>query len=488
MSFQFVDNSDINRKTRKIIRSHVMKGRNCGKVRIKRDRNPQPTTSRSIIAYRPENASNDDDASNTALGNPQSNSSIIAVARQLANDLTLLSSTSTIAPRTMLHLRQLAFFIIDVISPAEFCRYTRVTEWMWFQLIFSNKAYFHCNIAMASACAAFITGDESHSPVALHHMSQAYRLVNQQLSSDEALSDTTIAVVASINIYDRLYGDPQKALVHLNGVTRMIALRGGIRELAKRNFIIAEKAFRSDIELALHCRSKPKFCSDDVPRHSLLIDSNDCPQRRNREEDDFVKSILYQSACTELRDVVLDIFRFSHILDQASRERKLDPASYQSTLIYISYRLLEIKLPHQNSEAEDNFNNLIQLALIGFQNTFCFGIGRKLILFPLLIEQFRSTAQTISEHDRSRKMIVFWALLMGRVSSLTKGDGLWLIPKLKILAHELGLRTWPLVSNALRGFPWVKVAHEAQGEAFWNTTLAQPQLFNVCRTLGGCPS
>ncbi|KAJ8126663.1 hypothetical protein O1611_g6976 [Lasiodiplodia mahajangana] len=382
MSFQFVDNSDINRKARKLIRSHVMRGKNLGKVRIKRDRNPEPTASRAIIAYETGNTFNDDDVSNTTSGNLQSKSSILAVTRQLASDLTLLSSTSTIAPQTMLHLRQLAFFVLDVISPAEFCQHTRVTEWMWFQLVFSNEAYFHCNIAMALACAAFITGDESHSPVALYHMSQAYRSINQQLSSDEALSDTTIAVVASINVYDRLYGDPQKALVHLNGVTRMIELRGGIRELAKRNFIIAEKAFRSDIELALHCRSKPKFCSDDVPRHFILVDPKDCPQRQNKEEDEFVKSVL-------------------------------------------------------------------------------------------------SIAQTISEHDRSRKMIVFWALMMGRISSLTKGDDLWLIPKLKILAHELELRTWPLVRDVLREFPWVKVSHEAQGEAFWNTTLAQPQLFNL---------
>jgi hypothetical protein len=103
---------------------------------------------------------------------------------------------------------------------------------------------FHCTIAMASACAAFITGDSNHSPVALYHMSQAYRLVNQNLSGNEPFPDTTIAVVAAINIYDRLYGDPQKAMIHLEGFTRMIAMRGGIRELAKRNFIIAEKAFR----------------------------------------------------------------------------------------------------------------------------------------------------------------------------------------------------------------------------------------------------
>ncbi|KAI1133365.1 hypothetical protein F5Y10DRAFT_287747 [Nemania abortiva] len=476
MSFQFVDNSDINRKARKLIRSHVMKGKNCGKVRVKRDRNPRPTVDKSIVPYGIRNTPSDNETSIGAWGNPKCKSSILAVARQLANDMSLLSLSSmmAIAPQTMLHLRQLAFFVLDVISPAEFCQHTGVTEWMWFQLTFSDEA------SMASACAAFVTGDSRHSPVALHHMSKVYRLVNERLSGNEALSDTTIAVVASINIYDRLYGDPQKALVHLNGVTRMIALKGGVRELAKRNFVIAEKAFRSDIELALHCGIKPKFSSDDVPRHLILVHPKDCPARHNHEEDEFVASVLYQLVRAELRDVVLDTLRFSHLLDRASHGRKLDPAAYQSTIIYISYRLLEIKLPHDSSGANDDFNTLIQLAMTGFQNTFCYGIGRKLITFPLLMERFRSVAQIISEHNRPRKMVIFWALLMGRISSLANGDDdLWLIPKLKILAHELGLHTWSAASDAFREFPWVKVAHEPQGEAFWNTAIAQPQLFNL---------
>lgn len=75
-------------------------------------------------------------------------------------------------------------------------------------------------------------------------MSEAYRLLNDRLSSKQPLSDTTVAVVASINVYDRLYGDPRKAMIHLNGLAKMITLTGGIGELAKRNIIIAEKVFR----------------------------------------------------------------------------------------------------------------------------------------------------------------------------------------------------------------------------------------------------
>ncbi|KAI8953458.1 hypothetical protein F4801DRAFT_115965 [Xylaria longipes] len=474
MSFRFVDNSNINSKTRKTIRSHVMKGKNCGKTRSKKEKQSKPTTERSIITHRTGGALSSNEPPITTSEHPWDRNSMLAVTRQLANDPTLMSSTTRITPQAMLHFQQLYNFIMDIVSPPEFCRFTGVTEWMWFQLTFYNKAYFHSTIAIASACAAFLTEDPYHSPIALYHLSQAYRLINQELSSNEELSDATIAVVAAINVYDRLYGDPQKAMVHLNGVTRMVALRGGIGELAKRNFIIAEKVFRSDIELALNCGSKSKFSSDDVPRHLILLHSWDCLEPRRLEEAELFGSVLHQSVCVDLREVVLDFLRLSRILDQANRGHdKLDVPAYQSTLMYVGYRLLETKCPHHDSEVNTNFDILVWLALVGFNNTFCFGLDRKLMTFPPVMEQFTSVAQTICENDRPRQMVVFWALLMGKISSLTVGDETWLVTKLKALANDLELRTWSEVSNALRTFPWVKATHEVQGEKFWNRTLAQ---------------
>jgi hypothetical protein len=144
--------------------------------------------------------------------------------------------------------------------------------------------------------------------------------------------------------------------------------------------------------------------------------------------------------------------------------------AFQSTLIYVAYRLVETELPHHG------FDKLIQLALVGFQNTFWVGIGPKLITFPLMAECFRSVARIIcnGEETRPRQTIVFWALLMGRISLLSEVDDLWLLPRLKTLAKALELRTWREASDALHAFPWVKALHDALGEAVWNATLAQP--------------
>lgn len=117
MPFQFVDNSDINNKSRKLIRSHVMKGKNIGKIRIKKDKNPKPeanNNNNSIITRRPWGYPNINGLPVTDPGNPHSRDAIISVTRQIVNDLSLLAPTK-VAPQAMLHLQQSKIYSIPIV-------------------------------------------------------------------------------------------------------------------------------------------------------------------------------------------------------------------------------------------------------------------------------------------------------------------------------------------------------------------------------------
>ncbi|KAI0521923.1 hypothetical protein F5B22DRAFT_594702 [Xylaria bambusicola] len=475
MSFQFVNQSDItNTRERKLIRSHVMKGKNLGKKKPKRKQQSESTPSTPIVSERPEidNGASSLDLLRSLQRESSVPVSVPVIFRQVANEFnTLISMTGVnVTSETVSYIRHMFFYVLDVTSPAKFCQSTGVTAQMWAHLAIHNKAYFHCTIAMASACAAFVAGDSYHSPVALGHMSQAYRLLNDRLSSKEPLSDTTVAVVAAINVYDRLYGDPQKAMVHLNGLVDMIASIGGISELAKRNIIIAEKIFQCDIELALSCGSTPKFSTAVVPPNLVLTSPLCWHQPHGSGDAELMNSVLYQSVSAELGEPVLEALRFSRILDQATHAQKLDSLAYQCTHIYIGYRLLETKL-HNESGAGTGLDALVHVALTGFHNTFCFSIGGKLLAFPLIMDRFRTAAQSARGDDRVQQMVVFWALLMGRISALAGDDDTWLVVKVEMLARDLGLRTWAQVSDALGTFPWVKAVHDAHGERFWRAKI-----------------
>jgi len=81
-------------------------------------------------------------------------------------------------------------------------------------------------------------------PMALKHLSKAYRLTQARLSGPDAISDMAIAAVTMLVIYQLVHGEPRIGLVHFNGLCRMIELRGGLAELGKHDRALAQKPWR----------------------------------------------------------------------------------------------------------------------------------------------------------------------------------------------------------------------------------------------------
>lgn len=79
---------------------------------------------------------------------------------------------------------------------------------------------------------------------AMHHLSDTFRLVNKKLSGTEAASDTTIAAVVGMIQYQRIRRDYHHGQVHLEGVERMVQLRGGMAQLMQVTSGLAQKVLR----------------------------------------------------------------------------------------------------------------------------------------------------------------------------------------------------------------------------------------------------
>lgn len=79
---------------------------------------------------------------------------------------------------------------------------------------------------------------------AMRHLSHTFRLVNERLSGNDAVSDPTIAVVLTMAKYERLQGQHRHSLVHFEGLRRMVELRGGISQLTRNKPDLAQKIFR----------------------------------------------------------------------------------------------------------------------------------------------------------------------------------------------------------------------------------------------------
>ena len=99
---------------------------------------------------------------------------------------------------------------------------------------------------MAIFMTAFPTSNRgrSHQTDRVRHLCLAIRLVNARLSGRDAVSNETVMVVLSLGLYERFQGEYRRGLVHLDGLVRMMDLRGGIREFSTSRPDLARKVFR----------------------------------------------------------------------------------------------------------------------------------------------------------------------------------------------------------------------------------------------------
>jgi hypothetical protein len=77
----------------------------------------------------------------------------------------------------------------------------------------------------------FFCDSNALSSKAAYHLGQAVSLVNQKLDTEEALSISNLSVVNFLIVQEILREAQPKAEIHLDGLKRMLDLRGGLSHL-----------------------------------------------------------------------------------------------------------------------------------------------------------------------------------------------------------------------------------------------------------------
>jgi hypothetical protein len=62
--------------------------------------------------------------------------------------------------------------------------------------------------------------------MAIRHLNQTFRLINDRISSTGHLSVSTLAVVMALSTYESSRGFYDKGMIHASGVFQMVEMRG----------------------------------------------------------------------------------------------------------------------------------------------------------------------------------------------------------------------------------------------------------------------
>jgi hypothetical protein len=92
-------------------------------------------------------------------------------------------------------------------------------------------AGFHSTMAIALSSLDNLLTKSEGKVQAMRHVSHTFRLVNQKLCGQSALTDSTIAAIVSMAQYEHHQNRIQQGSVHAQGLWQITQLRGGVSNL-----------------------------------------------------------------------------------------------------------------------------------------------------------------------------------------------------------------------------------------------------------------
>ncbi|KAI1305061.1 hypothetical protein F5Y03DRAFT_163162 [Xylaria venustula] len=486
MSIQFIDNASIDKNTRRLIRSHVAKGKNLGRTIHRPSRHPRKARVTASEDTAPELRPEADNSIESAVS--------LTIQRQLQEELSssLPFDTSPTCRRLFCHCwfypgRLFSFMLrTNQTEVATFMRLEPYTPELrktvikidgprlFLQYAFFDEAFFHCVVAMSVAASIPFTATRQETTEAFSHLSRGIQLVNQRLAEnrDSALSGTTLAVVILMAQHERLLGYYDHALVHFEGLHKIVALRGGISTVVSECPGVAQKALQADFDFALHLGSSTRFSPKCIPGKAALgwlrekywetrTESHHAPVFAISEKEGF-------------REVFEDMCVLAWLVnDNTVHGITVNDYDFHNILLLIGYRLLNVQPLNTPIEDRDKLELLLHLGLAALMAKFFFTMGMKPPDVDLLYRYIVSAALKHQYTSRDEQERLLWLLFTGKSTLLINvDDDIWLIPEISRVTAQLGISTWDQVSRILQKFPWVRTFSNESAQTLWNQTCS----------------
>ncbi|CAG9983258.1 unnamed protein product [Clonostachys byssicola] len=472
-SFQFVDHSAIDKKARRSIRSHVMKGKNVGKVRTPR-RHLAATSAVVATTSKPKDVNRTQEpAISHEIDFFQARSSPKLLV-QLGNELSGVKMPCSVSRQSRRFIHDFMCYVADSIYPPELCLepYDIVKD-IWIRYMFVDEAYYHCLVALSEACIGFIVQREQDSAEFTQHLTRGLQLINVKLSGVHALSDLAICTVILLCLVSSIRTLPSQTKVHFDGLCRMINLRGGLDQL-KENPFLTEKAHRLDIELALQLGCQTQLSATTKRLDSLL--PNYCDPAFESPSP-----LANAVAHGDLRVFMItqDITKVTRILNSTVPASRLYPTAFQDIVTHLTYRLLDIDSV-DGCQLFGAVTTAVHRGLLAFMLTFVTQLSRqRQIPYPVLKSSLMEALDHPDFINNVDPATHAWLLIVAGMHVLDKSISVtWLRPRLLEVMSVFGTTDWKFGRALLNYYPWVDFLHDESASQIWRDCFGATSLHN----------
>ncbi|KAF4465537.1 hypothetical protein FALBO_7621 [Fusarium albosuccineum] len=434
-TFFFVDGVHADRASKRLMRRHVMKGKNAGKTFKRQSRLSLQVAQRHTLTR----------IARPVISNPfrtfRFPVEVTPIAGKAIDDFFNLTS--------------------DSIYPVQLGFSLHEAKRKWLQILFEDQPTYECTLTLMQASNETFLGAGDDSPTALHNLSQTLAQFQKRLGGRDALADSTIAIVISLIHQEQVAQHLSAAEVHVRGLKRIVDLRGGLDQIHE-NVPLVLKICKTDILFTMQKGGLPLFYRDQMyDVQNLLLSRGFC---FDRSSDAY--SVRQNRLDPVLQDILSDSMGICRLYNKHMTEQPLTLDEFQEVLVSICYRLLWFRTLDESRQKSD-IQSAYHIGLVVFMmSIFLQDKQRRMIKYGLMAVCVRDVLDSeLDEHEQELKL---WLMILGGIwVSGDEGED-WAVSRLQDMALGLGITTWDEAREYISKFPLIDAIHDVPGRKIWD--------------------
>ncbi|KAJ4286655.1 hypothetical protein N0V90_012907 [Kalmusia sp. IMI 367209] len=440
--------SGSNKEIRKFIRSHVMRGKNRKKKSLKA----------SLLTNNHE--------ANTPRDEPET---AVSIPPKAGGEVSFSLIPDEVGPDMLDAVRTLQIGMVTVQTD----QFADQVETWWLQAMFRDLVCVHFAIFVGKAYQNIVRGAGYNEPAALQYYVKTLSLLQRRVAGGDAemvTSDETIMVVTGLAKSAIFRGNVEVAAKHLEGLKKMVGLRGGLSSFNRR---LLTKVCHADIGLSLSTGRKPIFFSGDSscnsfisPRRAGMSD----PGRSTRHTPAAPSGMqaFLDTLDVRLRHVFDDLYELSRAANLATQcSLVMNGAMYEELTISAHYQLINLETEPRSVD------ETVRLALLAFGSTLLLQWKGANDHYADLTRKLEGAllAAPAKVHDGMPAVLTLWLYVMGYLV-FDERERVRLRPALLDLLLGMGLTSWDETRASVKSVLWVNLLHDCPAEELLQPVFA----------------
>ncbi|KIX03592.1 uncharacterized protein Z518_07145 [Rhinocladiella mackenziei CBS 650.93] len=285
-----------------------------------------------------------------------------------------------------------------------------------------------------------------------------------------APSQGPLTTLQLLHIYG---GRLETVQVHLQGLAKMLSLRGGISKIALPG--LAQAISFGDIVVACQNIAKPMFPY--VPMHDDVIGPLNTASRRTHPLVGLGKGfrvlpgMLSHEEVSKLLAALRWIIQYTFAVDDHVEGRP--EAQALSALMdernFVQHNLMLLTPDPSEIRQEHPMHRLSRLATVIYSLLVVFPLPAVAAPFHQLAHDVRSQLSQLSIQSRWTEApdLILWITVMGAIAAVGSSDRTWYLSALDRLTRRLNIKTWASLKERLKMFLWFEYTNDSDGLKLW---------------------